>query len=44
LAGAALHSLSGKIEVFFFVSFCDSNSALLSAKSEEKKQQQNKAN
>lgn len=30
LAGAALHSLSGKIEVYFFVSFCDSHLLLLS--------------
>lgn len=37
LAGAALHSLSGKIEVYFFVSFCDSHLPLLSSdKSEEK--------
>lgn len=43
LAGAAFHSLSGRIEVYFFVSFFDSHLPLLSSdKSEEKKQQQNK--
>lgn len=44
LAGAALCSLSGNIDVSFFVFFCDSHLALLSAKFEEKsnKTKQNK--